>query len=140
MSKGLYFFINILIYSFIITILNTLSPGSAGLGMFFTLVIGGIIFAIFALAAEPLLAFFKFPVNFWGLLVIGFILNLIFFAIMSSGVFPVIALVEFNQEFFGEEFKPLPLYVKINNAFVSSLIASFFTTLLQILTRKLGKK
>lgn len=136
MSKALYFFINILIYWVLVTGVAGLDEGS--FGVFTARIVGGLIFAAAAFAVEPVLSFFKFPLNFWGLLVVGFVLNLVVFMLFSTGIMPSVLVV--NPGSFGGEFSPLPSpSFNMNSDLLVATVAAVLGTLLQIATRKLGK-
>lgn len=135
MSKSMFVFVNTLIYFAIVASLSTLEPGS--FGNFIALLVGGLIFAALGVAVEPVLSFFKFPVNFWGLLLVGFLLNLVFFGILSFGVLP--AILQINAGDFGGELSPLPFpRVNLSTSFVVALLASLLATLTQISVRRLS--
>lgn len=136
MSKTLYFFINVLLFWVLVTALDGLDTGS--FGTYTALIIGGIIYAAAAFAVEPVLGFFKFPLNFWGLLVVGFVLNFVVFMIFSIGLLPSILTV--SPGTFGGGFEPIPFpEFKLNSDVLVVIVASVLSTLLQILVRKLGK-
>lgn len=136
MSKGLYVFINVLLYWALVTGLEVLQPGSTG--RIFALLIGGLLFAGLALTVEPVLGFFKFPTNFWGLLVVGFIVNLLFFILVSSGVLP--ALVRLQAGNIGGELSPIPFpIIALSSTLLAAVVVSLIATLLQILVRRIGK-
>lgn len=135
MNKPLYFIINVLIYWVVITGINAVSPGSFGL--IFSLLIGGALFSVLSLLVEPLLGFFKFPLNFWGLLVVGFLVNLLFFIILSTGVLPPI--IRFNPGSFGAELAPFNFFnIPLANGFIIALFVSVVATLFQILIRRVS--
>lgn len=136
MSRGLYTFINVLIYWALVTGLDVLAPGSTG--KVFALLIGGILFALLAIAVEPVLGFFKFPTNFWGLLVVGFLLNLIFFIVVSTGMLPGLVTIKVGS--LGQEFAPLPFPIfALTSTLIAAVVVSLIASLLQILVRKIGK-
>ncbi len=136
MTKKFYVFINILIFWVLVTAIDGLNPGSWG--MYTALIVGGLVFALLALAVEPVLKFFKFPVNFWGLLVVGFVLNLIMFIIFSIGLLPPILTIT-TGSFGGGDFRPIPFpIIRMNSSILVAAIGSVIGTLLQILTRQLA--
>ncbi|MFW5702899.1 MAG: hypothetical protein ACOCXP_02945 [Candidatus Dojkabacteria bacterium] len=135
MGNGLFVFINILLYIALVTIIDGLQPGSLGLAT--ALIAGGILFAIAAVVVEPILSFFKFPLNFWGLLVVGFILNLVLFIVFATGLLPPILTIE--QGSLGSGFDPLPLPVlEIDSELLMATLSALIATLFQILLRRLG--
>jgi uncharacterized membrane protein YvlD (DUF360 family) len=137
MKKGLYVFINVLVYWALVTGLNVMNVGSFGTVL--ALLLGGIIFALLALAVEPVLGFFKFPSNFWGLLVVGFILNLVFFVIISSGA--LASLATMHTGVLGTELSPLPFpHITLGTSVLVAIAVALIATLLQILVRRLGNK
>jgi uncharacterized membrane protein YvlD (DUF360 family) len=136
MSKALYIYINILIYWVLVTMITGLEVGSMGRNS--ALLLGGIIFAVVAFAVEPLLSFFKFPLNFWGLLVVGFILNIALFLLLSTGILPAVLVIDDGS--IGDGFSPLPIpTIELASSLWTAVVSAIIATLLQILTRKLGK-
>jgi uncharacterized membrane protein YvlD (DUF360 family) len=135
MTRSLYFFINILIYWVLVTWITGLDTGS--FGRVTALLVGGLLFATASFAVEPVLGFFKFPVNFWGLLVVGFVVNITFFALMSFGFLP--AVLNISSGSIGDGFSPLPIVeIKLASSILVALVAAVLGSLLQIVARKLG--
>jgi hypothetical protein len=134
MSKGGYFLVNVLIYWAIVTGINTIDTGS--FGTIFALLLGGVMFGLLAFIVEPLLSFFKFPINFWGLLVVGTLLNVIFFTLLSTGILP--SIVVFRTGTFGQELSPIPFpIIMLPTKFAVSLLASLIGTIFQIIVRRI---
>jgi hypothetical protein len=120
----------------VVTGMNVIQVGSYG--QIFALTVGGILFAFLAILIEPLLGFFKFPINFWGLMIVGFLLNLLYFFVLSTGILPAMVILETGN--FGGEFSPLPFpVIFLGNKFMVAIFAALIATLLQILFRKLGE-
>jgi uncharacterized membrane protein YvlD (DUF360 family) len=135
MTKTLFIFINVLIYCLLVTVIDGLQVGSFGEN--FALLAGGLIFALLAFAVEPVLSFFRFPLNFWGLLVVGFILNLAMFILLSTGLMPSILVIEEGS--IGSGFSPLPVpELELVSPLMTATAAAVVGTLLQIITRRLG--
>ncbi len=135
MKKSLYFLINILLYWALVTGFDVLKVGS--FGAIAALLFGGILFALLSLAVEPVLKFFKFPTNFWGMFLVGFLLNLSYFVVASTGV--ISSLVTISAGRFGGEFAPIPFpVIELGSTLVVSVLFSILATLLQILVRRLG--
>jgi hypothetical protein len=135
MNKSLYFFINVLIYWVVVTAIDGLNAGT--FGTLTALILGGLLFALVSFAAEPVLGFFKFPENFWGLLVVGFVLNLLLFIILSTGILSPILKISAGS--IGGGFDPLPIpVVTLGSAVVVASVGAVVATLLQILARRLG--
>ena len=135
MDKKFFILVNILIYATVIAGMSTMHLGS--FGRIAALVVGGLLFAIAAFLVEPILKFFKFPINFWGLFFVGLLINLIFFVFFSLGLAPSILTISAGT--FGSELSPIPFPVIVMSTnFVTCLVASVLTTLVQILTRKIA--
>jgi len=135
MTKAFQISINILIYWVVVTGLTGLHITS---NKIFALVIGGFIFALVALLVEPVLSFFKFPRNFWGLLVVGFIINLSLFIIYSLGFLPLILTV--SSGIIGDGLAPIPFpAISLSSPILVAIVAALIATLLQILFRKLAR-
>jgi uncharacterized membrane protein YvlD (DUF360 family) len=135
MKTSLYFVINILLYWALVTGFDVLKVGS--FGTIAALLFGGIIFALLSLAVEPVLKFFKFPTNFWGMFLVGFLLNLSYFVVASTGV--ISSLITIGAGKFGAEFAPIPFpVIQLASTLVVSVVFSILATLLQILVRRLG--
>lgn len=106
-------------------------------GRITALIIGGLLFSLAAFLVEPILKFFRFPVNFWGLLFVGLLINILFFGFFSLGIAPSILTVSAGN--FGSELSPIPFpTIVMATNFVTCIVAAVITTLLQILTRKIA--
>ena len=135
MNKFTLIFGNVLIYWVVVDIVSGLSPGS--FGRIFALFVGGLAFALAALAVDPLLGFFKFPSNFWGWLVVGLVINSVLFLILSTGILPSILVIKSGS--IGGGFSPIPIpVIKLGSSVMVAFVGAILATLLQISFRKFG--
>lgn len=137
MSKSLEFIVNIMLLSVVIVIVDGIEyvAGSEVYG----LIVAGTLFSIGALLAEPILGFFKFPTNFWGLLLVGFIINLGLFMLISTNVLP--GVLDIGPGAFGSGFNPIPFFrLELDNTALVAAVAAVLATLLQILVKRLAER
>lgn len=135
MTKQLYLFINVLIFATTLAAFSVFNLASWG--SIIAIVIGGLCLGILALLSEPTLTFFKFPINFWGLFLVGLILNSLFFLAINVGLIP--GLANLRPGVLQSEFTPLAIRIELVEEFLVIIFLAIVTTLLQITARKLAE-
>jgi len=134
MSNKLYFFINILVFWVAVTAVTAiLVPAN---GRIFSLIAGGAILGTTALIVEPLIKFFKFPVNLWSIILFSGVINFGFFYFLSLGFLPEILIIKTGS--FGVELAPVTVTpIKLVDKTSTVALITGIVTLLQLLGRKL---
>ena len=116
----------VLILSFVIATFNGVSP-ERGL---FSIVIAGIGFGLLMYMIDPILAFFKFPKNFWGYLIIGSIFTFAYFLTLNI---LVVGIISFKSGSIGGGFGPVTFpVISLQTEFMSVIFASIYALLLSL--------
>ncbi len=135
MPTTLAVFTNVLIYFTVVAATNILRPGSSGKNI--TMFIGGILLSLLFVITEYAVKFFKFPVNFWSLSLVGFIFNMILFLLLAAGIFPGLAIIQ-TGNLFGEQ-GTLAVDILIESPFLGAIALAVLVTLLQMIYRRISK-
>ncbi len=116
----------ILIISFVVTTFNGIYP-EQGL---FSIVLAGLGFGLLMYMIDPILAFFKFPKNFWGYLIIGSIFSLIYFLLLN--IF-VVGIIGFQIGTIGGNFGPVAFpVINLQTEFMSVIFAAVYSLILSL--------
>lgn len=126
--------INLMIFGIVIYTFN----GASFVEGLFSLILGGAIFALVMYGVDPILAFFKFPKNFWGYLIIATLFSLIYFAVLNS---LLTGIVSFGVGSVGGDFGPIALpATSLESQMMTVIFTAIYAALLSIIFEQLESK
>jgi uncharacterized membrane protein YvlD (DUF360 family) len=120
----------------IITVVTTL-PGVDFEQGVFSMVIAGILLGLLMYTIDPVLGFFRFPSNFWSYLIIGGIINVIFFILLST---VLVGIIKFGPSTIGGGFGPVDFpTLTLKNETYTVILGAFYAHLLTLFVNQLSK-
>ncbi len=138
MPKSLIVFVNVLIFALLVIMIPGLDYRTGSFGDAFSVIAAGLIFSLASLLVENLIKFFKFPVNFWSLVIAGFLVNFAVLALFAAGLFPAILIIK--PVVVGSNFAPLPIpSFNLETSLATVGAAALVGVALQMLFRRLAK-
>ncbi|MFQ5493368.1 MAG: hypothetical protein ACE5DX_04380 [Candidatus Dojkabacteria bacterium] len=137
MKKKLYLVIrNMLIFWVFVTAMPGLSSPKGPIG----LLIGGLGFGFIMAYLSKVLKFFKFPVNFWGKLIVGSLMTILWMVLMN---FVVKGVIDFGPGYIGGSdfiLFTIPKLIRLPNALVIILVSSVLLVVCSIIVGNLAKQ
>lgn len=124
---------NILILSFVVATFNgvVLEQGV------FSIVVAGALFGLALALVDPILGFFQFPKNFWAYLIVGTIINFVFYFLLNS---LVVGFLDFQPGYLGGDFGPIEFpQINLDTETLSVIFTAVYSSLLTFLYKELDK-
>ncbi len=116
----------ILILGFVLTTFNGIYPENG----LFSIVVAGLGFGLLMYMIDPILAFLKFPKNFWGYLIIGSIFTIAYF--LTLNLF-IVGIIGFQIGTIGGGFGPVLLpVVSLGSEFASVIFSAIYALVLSL--------
>ena len=125
--------LQILLLSFVVTSFN----GVVAEEGVFSLVVVGIMYGVVISLIDPILAFFKFPKNFWGFVIIGTLLTFAFFFLLDT---VVVGFLDFRAGYLGGSFGPVEFpTMDIGTETLAVIVTAVYAAILTFIFKQLDE-
>lgn len=128
---------NLLIETLILITVVTTTQGVNFESGFFSMIIAGVLLGFLMFAIEPILGFLKFPKNFWSYLIVGGILNTVYFILLNT---VLLGIIDFGVGSIGGGFGPIEFErISLETETYTVIFTAFYTLLFSLFVNQLSK-